>query len=253
MLLRLLLALDDRRPHRARAVHHDVRAPRRLQRGDDQTETEPARAEVHVELVCGRARDAGDGGREHVLRPASFFEASAGARKDRDADAPLGDLNTLASGFISEMKFIIALSGSDISERPSSSTDLLGFFDVSAKALTRSAFRALPRATRARALFKARAPGRNAPGWDIVTAEFIVFKTDRARFACQSRLWSLLRRSCARARQCARRPPRERALLKCSSRFPNVLFFACANRLSTSRGVLRQVDVIRRRNGNILG
>ena len=74
---------------------------------------------MHVELVCGRARDAGDGAREHVLRPASFFEASAGARKDRDADAPLGDLNTLASGFISEMKFIIALSGSDISERPS--------------------------------------------------------------------------------------------------------------------------------------
>ena len=88
-----------------------------------------------------------------MLRPASFFEASAGARKDRDADAPLGDLNTLASGFISEMKFIIALSGSDISERPSSSTDLLGFFDVSAKALTRSAFSGAPaRDARARAL-----------------------------------------------------------------------------------------------------
>ena len=58
VLLRLLLSVDDGLPHRAGAVEDDVRRLRVLQRGEDQAETQPAGAEVHVKLVCWRGRRA---------------------------------------------------------------------------------------------------------------------------------------------------------------------------------------------------
>ena len=54
VLLGLPLALHHRTPNRAGAVDDYIGAPRALQRGEHEAETEASSAEVDVELVCGR-------------------------------------------------------------------------------------------------------------------------------------------------------------------------------------------------------
>ena len=136
------LALDDGLPDAAGAVDDDVRASRALERGEDEAETQPPGAEVHVELVCwGRREGWGDRGCVRQIR--RVRGGVPGARARRGSHAPSGDLKTDARGLTSEMKFIIALRGSFRGTLPPSSAASLPLGSLLVRARL-SVFRARP-------------------------------------------------------------------------------------------------------------